>query len=776
MAEVNGISKHEDTVSVSHLGKRKRNASPEPEAPGNSKQQTALQDVLQLLRKHDTNPSLLKYPLPAANSDVPELKRARLVKAESTTDTIEDRILTGTYHSLHALKDDVKNVHDAILIDASDSALNGTTGPEVEGQLSRMLDVLEQYSPEPPKRFESKGAMTAKADPVQQKVKQFLSLRSVVNGNANMLFSGLQVQQEFEKREPDALQDTAEPTLPSGFELTDFSTLGAKEVEPKTQEKRTFEKVFTTARRLKTLDLPHAAKDVVRGNTLDFVPNSSRAENLPLNKHDYKFARLSTGSWLSYHRSQQPRKRTQSSSFGTDFKAALAANNVRQVKDAAEEDLYTSVYSSFAPSSDNAYSLVSEEDLSSRWWSHHGEQKVSRMFKAVDYEATSPEGEANNSDEFADLAANFEPEEEEANTLPDNEEKEVDDLLGEVSEMIETLSSYQRNRSLDHLVAGKLGKPEKAEFDVFEMLKDQLSILVAGLPPFAVAKLNGDQLEELNISTRVVVEVPDYPGTGLPDDLSARRQRTVQQAAQNVARPAATPQPVRPNYSSIQANTMNYNSQHRNYSSGVPATSYGMRTTQNYQTPGVTRPTYAQTPTFQASTATQSYSASRPTIQQFQRPGMQNGYSSFGNSTPLAPQQQSQTQTPGTGFAQRPSQPGYQQRAQDNAAVLARSASPQKPQSLVNGAAQHYTPRQYQAPNQTAQTQQTASYTYPRQGSATSPITPIAPATMAARYDGQVDRQVDRPTSAQSGGTPARAAQNAAPQAHQQGQTVEVSR
>ncbi|KIW68993.1 hypothetical protein, variant [Phialophora macrospora] len=759
MAEVNGVSKHEDTVntSVSHLGKRKRTVSPQVEEPKDAALQPTLQHVLQLLRKYDTTPSLLKYPFPPPKSDVPDLKRARLVKTESTNTTIEDRILTGSYNSLHALKDDVKSVRDAILIDASAATQNGTTDADVQGQLSTLMNELEQYDPKPSGVSESNGEITLSADLTKQKPKQFLSLRSNVNGVAHVLFSGLQIQQYSEKAEPDAFPEVVGAGLPNGFELTDYSALGGKEEDLRKQEKRTFEKVFSTLRRLKPLDLPHTAKDVVRGNTLDFIPNSNRAENLPLNKHDYKFAKLPTGSYLSYRQSHQDRKRG---------------------KEMSEEELFSSVYSSFAPSSDNAYSLISQEDLSREWWSQNGEHRLSRLFKTTDQQSSPLEGEAEGSDEFADVVANFEPQEPE-DIKPDSSEKDLDNLLEEVSEMIETLSSYQRNRSLDHLVSGRLGKPETPEYDTFELLRDQLSILIASLPPFAVAKLNGDQLDDLNISTRLIVEVPDYPGTGQPDDYIRRRQKMAQQATQAVARPAVTPQPVRPSYSSVQANTISYNPGVRNYGTSVPATAaFGMRSTQSYQTPTSSRPTYPQTSTFPVNTAN-TYSANRPTIQQFQRPTVQNGYGSYGSNTPLQPsQQQSQSQTPAAGYAQRPTQPGYQQRAQDTASVLARSASPQKPQPLVNGTAQLYTPRQQQQQqpqtqnqqSQSQQGQQPAAYAYQRQGSGT-PTTPIAPGTGAAPYDGAGDRSAD----AQAGRN-AQAAQNSPSQPPQQKQTVEVSR
>ena len=717
------------------------------------------------MSRHATTPSLLRYPLPASKSDDHDLKRARLVKSESATDTIEDRILTGAYTSFHDLKNDVASVHNAILTDHPATVQNGSANSDIHGQLSKLLKVLDNYEIDASGILRANGEHTPTTNSVGQQAKQFLSLRSQVNGSAQILFSGLQIVQQAEKDEPNMLPENSGTSLPNGFQLTDFSTLGRDEDASKKQDKRNFEKVFLPARRIKPLDLPHTARDVVRGHTLDFIPNASRPANLPLNKHDYKFAKLPTGSWLSYCPSQQDRKKVLQSSSSTDFKAALAANSVRQGKDLDTEDMFASVYSSFAPSSDNAYSLVSEEDMTRQWWHQHGEQKLSRLLRPVGPEASMIDGEARGNDEFADLVDNFEPHGAEDDSNSDSADTEVDDLLNEISEMIETLSSYQRNRTLEPVASGTVPKPSSPEVDHFQLLRDQLRVLISSLPPFAVAKLNGDQLEELNISTRLVVTAPDYPGTGQTDDYVLRRQKMAQQATAAASRPTATPQPVRPNYSSITTNPIGYNSQVRNYNASGPATAtYGARLAQNYQTPTVPRPTYSQTP-LQASTANHSYSANRPTIQQFQRPPMQNGYGSFGSNTPVQPQPQSQSQTP-SGYGQRPTQPGYQQRAQDNAAAVGRSASPPKPQGLVNGAQQHYAPRQYQTPQTPGQPSQTP-YPYQRQSSGT-PTTPIAPATMGARHDGATAR----PPSAQSGGitTPAHQTQQSL------SQTVEVSR
>jgi len=285
------------------------------------------------------------------------------------------------------------------------------------------------------------------------------------------------------------------------------------------------------------------------------------------------------------------------------------------------------------------------------------------------------------------------------------------------------------------------------------MLRSQLSILVSTLPPFAVAKLNGDQLDELNISTKILVDVPDRPGTGQVDDYTWRKQRMAQQATTAASRPLATPA-VRPNYVPGQTNPATYNSQVRNYNASVPATAaYGMRAPPNYQTPTASRPPYSPAPYPNA------YPSSRPTVQQFQRP-LQNGYANYaGAATP--------GQSPG--YAQRATQPGFQQRAPEPAglATAGRSASPQKP--VLNG--QTYPPRQQQYPPQSPQT----PFPYQRQGSGT-PGTPTAAAASVATPRAQPNGTPDRSTAAAGG---AGYSVPTAPPAQSQtpaSSTVEVSR
>lgn len=622
----------------------------------------------------------------------------------------------------------------------------------MQGQLSKLTNLLAAYdnssyaasSTDP---VDAQPEDLAKAMPVSQSQKQVISLRSHVNGSTQLLFSGLGVLQQPEADESTAADEVEREALPNGFELTDFAALGGDKRTPN-QEKRTFGNVFRPAGRLKPLDLPRPSKNTVRGNSLEFIPHAEQSEKNPPNKHDYKFTKLPTGLWLSYEYASaqggHDRKRMQHSSSASDFKAALAANDVQQGNQDNGDALFNAVYSSFAPSVDNTSSLISAKERGRHWWHKYGDQKLSRLFKSPSIAESAVE---ETSSEFADIVENFtstEGDEEEIDVQ--SNDKNVDDVLEEISDLIETLCSYQRNRSLEPAVSGTIPKPTSAEFDVFEMLRDQLSILISSLPPFAVAKLNGDQLEALNISTVLLVEGSDHPGTGQVDDYTWRKQRVGQQATSAPGRPALTPQ-VRSGYSPAQINPAAYNSQVRNYNAAVPATAaYGMRAP-SLQTPTGSTAAYSQTP-YQSSGNPYS---SRPTVQQFQRP-VQNGYGNYGGSL---------AQAPGSAYVQRASQPGYQQRAQESAiAAVGRSASPQKP--TTNG--HSYPPRQYSGQ------QPPTPFPYPRQGSGT-PSTPTAAASIPTGL-GRHGSTPDRPGT--EGGGSAPAASQAPGQ--MQSQTVEVSR
>jgi hypothetical protein len=137
--------------------------------------------------------------------------------------------------------------------------------------------------------------------------------------------------------------------------------------------------------------------------------------------------------------------------------------------------------------------------------------------------------------------------------------EDVDDVLADISELLETLHSYQQIRSLDSRAALGVSKPSSAEFDSYELLRSQLAILIATLPPFAVAKLDGDKLEKLNVGTKIIVDTVDYRGTAQPDEYTLSRYRAAQSANTPAARPQMPTTQARPTYQTPSVHRYNSN-------------------------------------------------------------------------------------------------------------------------------------------------------------------------------------------------------------------------
>ena len=163
-----------------------------------------------------------------------------------------------------------------------------------------------------------------------------------------------------------------------------------------------------------------------------------------------------------------------------------------------------------------------------------------------------------------------------------DEEKDTDDILQDVTDMIQTLISYQRNRNLtlptsssqsrygsdpahsDMLTNGTQVQPGEEEAATYEALKAQLLLVIQMLPPYAVARLNSDKLEELNISTKMTIHTDEYQGT-MEEDEAAARTRAAQTAAAAVnTRPAS-------HRSSSSSSSMQYGQQYHQTPNRAPA-------------------------------------------------------------------------------------------------------------------------------------------------------------------------------------------------------------
>lgn len=476
---------------------------------------------------------------------------------------------------------------------------------------------------------------------------QVITLRSNDGGVVKQLFTGL-------RKIPRAnieLEDIDIRQLPSGFDVADAAVIDSA---PSTDhEPRTFGDVFRPARNLRPLDQPKSSRGT-KDTFLNFVKPIDN--QLVGNRDDYRSASLSSGSWLQY-------------AMPDLEDGKLVHKDATAVKN-DPASMFKAAFSSFAPTQDNTSAVVPNSDRSRQWFRKYGDLAVNTISGRSASDEWSTNIYPDIDDDYQQLIDNFvSTSEEDAKEIPESTDDSEKDVLEEISDLLLTLSSYQHLRDLDRTrVFAASAKPVAPEVDVYDLLRDQLKLLISTLPPFAVAKLDGNQLEALNLDTKIVVNTPDIAGTGQPDEGFLQRARLLQAQQQPPARSVQS----RNSYTTSTPSAA-YNAQPRAYNSNVATTpsmpGYAQRGAQMYNTP---RPNVA--------TNTTSYSQSsyqqRPqqpypgaTIQQFQR--MQNGYTQ-NSQTPYQPR--SSIQTP------------YQPQTTNTMQSYGRPNSPAK--ALTNGTSQ----------------------------------------------------------------------------------------
>lgn len=452
----------------------------------------------------------------------------------------------------------------------------------------------------------------------------------------------------------------------------------------------------------------------------------------PGDRNNYFLTSLPSGQWLQYGGI------TSSPSFWSRVEKSHAQESVRQMHgDPAlwtgdDSTLLQGVYSSFAPTFDSSGAVVQADVKDMVWWEKRGAKRLrtllSMPYEDAEQEVTSVEpGSIGDLDDatLEEMVKNFNPEdfaqnlEQEYPSKEDPESREIDEVLQEVSEMLDTLSSYQRIRNLtlpseveksesNDTPIPDFGTPENpsdAERAIYEHLKTTLIAIISNLPPYAIAKLNGDQLADLNVSQKILIENPDYSGTMEKDDYTLHQERAAAiAAASNAANRTSTPSASRPgSFPTPQSyNQRAYASSARvsqsqpgfqipgrqpsSTGSYTPGYAGGRPPSTPSQRPGYTPQQYAQ------GQANPQYSQAS-NVPQFQRP-VPNGYAATqgqspqpytprpGQAAPYNATPQGRTPYANAGSTQRypytsqtPSQGGYSNTAA--AATYARSAAEQ---------------------------------------------------------------------------------------------------
>ncbi|MCJ1250082.1 hypothetical protein MMC30_007308 [Trapelia coarctata] len=763
------------------------------EAETNRRFDELLTDLLEVLRAHDTTPSILEHPFISNVDERRSTKRVKLSTPLPTT-SIASQIESNAYHNIEEVIADVdtasssfksgnpspgesnKNQPHPLQI----AAFKQELGSIIRRAMTQNPESVVRSSPSPDSTIKVLGGSTEnKKTHVLPHTESAGRLVLTLYGSVptpKQLFSSLQQPVDlptsgasqaseqdqsanstvFRLATDQVIPPLRESALPNGISTSRIIPVHSETLS--TEEKRaTFGDTFgpPPGANIPPLKPPSQTRHTAtRSQSVNWYNPAEVTYSRTREPRTYATQPLSTGQWLLYNVVPSPaqlsspgekrRQRDRALSTG-ESKASLPDEVIAAHEKAKEDALFKSAYSSFAPDRDDSAALVPQQVKSRLWWERIGERRYWRMRASAgalasenDVEALDGIDATHGDDEeqlFKEAVEAWEPEEvppeldvskkETAEEGPT--EKDTQDILDEISELLETLSSYQRIRNLSlatnarttagqnpqlTAMSGSPTTPSPAEFDLYEILKSQLVVMVSALPPYAVAKLNGDQLGALNVSTIIHVQGKNVKGTMEEHEVATKAMQPVLNAATGPAVRTATPQmpPVAGRVPHYQTS-----------STPVQRTAYAPP---RVAAPSATYPSHQYSARPASSNQYGSYSAQQPPLtsrhsysahqygpQTPQAPGSQytnghrpyptqSGYSMYGQqyaTTPSTPH----TPMPGNQL-QRPSQPGYQQRAQNSqsygygSASTARSASPQNPASYLP---QQQARSQYHTPN-----------------------------------------------------------------------------
>lgn len=572
-------------------------------------------------------------------------------------------------------------------------------------------------------------------------------------GNAptpKQLFSSLQnsengTKQAFIKSE----LPVDEMPLPVGLTATKVISAPAED----SKKGPTFEQVFAPPYSLAALQPPKAHKTPsTRDNSLAWEFKDPIQRN---KKGGYTVQPLSVGTWLGYggldgEEPVSPREKRKQRDRALSTSGEAAERIDKELSEGAlrrrEEALFRRAYSSFAPSRDDANALVPEELKDMVWWHKVGADRFNDTFAIdpalLDETSTSPPAlEAEQGDlkvedfgKVLDELDELEKITKDQDPGPVQSKTDVEQVLREISELLETLASHQRIRhatlpstttvarmpiSPAPLVAAKTGKPDEPsdeEVSTYNNLRRELAYLILKLPPYAVAKLDGEQLSDLAVSKLLTFPSKDFKGTLEEDQVTRSIKAAAQATANSIANLARPNSSAGQHYNTTaqrtpaigQAANTRYGQQY-GQRTPAPAPSFPRQTNgqQSYGTPTAgQRPSYLSNPQYTRPGApTPSYS--QPQQYHQQRPPQQTpggySYNQQYQQTPMQQrssypsqnhqhfqnQQRSQTAA-ANAVAYQTNTPGQQQYYQNRTASPSKNGypAPMQPQPIQQAGAQ----------------------------------------------------------------------------------------
>jgi hypothetical protein len=601
-----------------------------------------------MMSSHDVSPSVLNRQLPARESSAEPHPKRKKGEPDADIPTIISRAASGTYSRLEDVIIDIKAVCLAMLDELHlPNGAARTQYTPIPTAISEMATKVKVFRATAEHILEAEKAHWDRknsshreevADTAKPMTNGTTSESAVTQlstspgdnkavltlfGNASgakQLFSSLQQSVKATDGTTDMVQPLREAGLPNGISTTQIVPLQVAGLIDDKKRVPTMGELFASSTSAPPFQPPKPSQIAsTRSSVVGWYKPAELDRIRSRSNQSYFGQTITCGEWLDYAGAStsmdvKRRQRERALSLGGG-KVSTGATDSAEHEASKLDALFRGAYSGFAPVKDDAAAIVPEGLVDRIWWQRVGEKSFERLVdNASNLASTISDCRSGVEtligrdekyfseveqidrviDEWEEEA--IDPNLEQTEEIPKPiEDKDVDEILQEISELLETLNSYQRIRNLSLNPLPRSGstssaadpaKPSEAEVATYNTLKAQLALMVAMLPPYAVAKLNSDQLAELNISTKIQVLTDNYKGV-MEEDEAAARAKVAEMRAATSSRPP-------PSTSLHRSSSALYGNQ---YSSGArPAMSGGQQYYPQAQTPIRTPPLSLQRP------------------------------------------------------------------------------------------------------------------------------------------------------------------------------------
>lgn len=539
---------------------------------------TLIRNYFDVIQRYDTTPSILKRPLPEPSvTDEPQFKRHKS-EHDAKGLCIQDKVDRDAYKLLDHLVLDLKHaIQDrAVEMQSAQSADGNKFDEDAFIELANLKEkALEIHARE--MAYPQGAPSAAKIGPgaldsVAQKPSNGNTVLTIFGSapQPKHLFSSLPKREPAPDHPEGLVKPLPDVQLPGGVSTT---TVLPASTSDSSSRVPTLGELFPSPSNLPPLQPPKAPKTATKSKVLGFY-HPELAERSRYRQGSYFSTDLTTGAWLDYSNATPPSK-NRSRQRERTLSLAGQKPSTADLEMSEMESLFRGAFSSFAPEKDDSGAIVPSGEVARLWYQRQGHRYMQQMIEselaedAID--ANEEDGQEAvpmliDEDVIAEALEKWDGSMVDPSLTIDDvlgkksdEDKEIDDTLQEISDLIETLSSYQRNRNMalptsqnrnsadpaktDMLNGSLAQEPTDEERDTYQMLKDQLAIIIQGLPPYAVARLNSDKLEGLNVSTKLEVRSDVYKGV-MEEDEAARlkqQQQAAVQAAQTPRQPQRAP-------------------------------------------------------------------------------------------------------------------------------------------------------------------------------------------------------------------------------------------